>query len=100
MSIIHSILTPIELKRLSEKDRNYLQRQLEGRTLLNKMLNRPINQHLLHELQCILDRAPLPRQKPGRFMRGQVSRLTDGITRPCHTRQMTEEEKVRYGIKT
>ena len=99
MSVIQTFLTPAEIKRLSEKDQRYLRRQLANRTLLNKLLNKPVHQHLLHELQCILDRAPLPRQKSGRFVRGQVSRLTDGIARPCSTRQMTAEEKIKYGVK-
>ena len=99
MSVIQTFLTPAEIKRLSEKDQRYLRRQLANRTLLNKLLNKPVHRQLLNELQCILDRAPLPRQKSGRFVRGQVSRLTDGITRPCHTRPMTAEERVKYGVK-
>jgi len=82
MSIRH-ILTGAEIQRLSQTDHAYLKRQLAQRTLLSRILNKPVNQRLLHELQCILDKQLLPRQKTGRFVRGQISRLSDGITRPC-----------------
>ena len=99
MPVIHTVLSPSEIQQLSQSDHDYLKRQLQGRTLLNKILNRPINQHLLHELQCLLDKRPLPRQESGQIVRGQISRLSDGVRYPCTTRKMTEEEKIKYGIK-
>ena len=99
MSVIHTILTPDEIKRLSQKDRDYLKKQIAERTALNKILNRPINQQILHELQCILDKQPLPRQKAGQFIMGQFSRLSDGRKHPCHVRKMTAEERVIYGLE-
>jgi len=99
MSIRH-ILTPEEMKQVSNADRNYLKRQLHTRSILNRLLNKPVNQRILHELQCILDKQPLPRQKPGQFVRGQVSRLSDGVKYPCITRKMTHEEKVKYGVSS
>ncbi len=98
MSIRHT-LTPSDWQQLSESDRAYLQRQLKERTILNKLLNKPVNQQALHELQCILDKQPLPRQKTGQQIRGQVSRLSDGNRYPCYTRKMTPEERVKYGVK-
>ena len=99
MSVIQTFLTSAEIKRLSERDQRYLRRQLTHHTLLNNLLNKPVHQHLLSELQCILDRAPLPRQKSGRFVRGQVGRLTDGISRPCTVRKMDADELAKYGVK-
>ena len=91
---IRYILSNEELKQLSQSDQTYLRQQLEANTMLNQLLNKPVNQHLLHELQCVLDSKPLPRQKAG-----QVSRLSDGNHYPCHTRKMTPEEMVKYGVK-
>lgn len=99
MSVIRTILTPTERKRLNESDHRYLKKQIEGRTLLNKMLNRRCNCQLLDELKCILDRAPLPRQASGRFIRGQICRLSNGVRYPCFTRPMNEEEKEKYEVK-
>lgn len=98
MSILQ-ILTSDERKQLSESDHTYLKRQLAERNVLSRLLNKPVNQHLLKELQCILDNKPLPRQKTGQFVMGQVSRLSDGVRYPCHTRKMTPEEMVKYGVK-
>lgn len=97
MSILH-ILTRAEIKQLSQIDRTYLKRKLSEHCMLNRILHKPINQCLLYELQCLLDKQPLPRQKSGQFVRGQMSRLTDGIRRPCVVRKMTAEELVRYGV--
>jgi len=96
---IRQMLTDHELKQLSESDHTYLKRQLEANTLLNRLLHRPVNQHLLHELQCVLNSKPLPRQNTGQVVRGQVSRLSDGNHYPCHTRKMTPEEMVKYGVR-
>lgn len=96
---IRQLLTRAELQQVSQSDRTYLKRKLSEHCTLNRMLNKPINQRVLHELQCILDSKPLPRQKAGQFIRGQVSRLSDGIRRPCIVRQMTAEERVRYGLE-
>ena len=98
MSIRH-ILTGAELQQLSQLDRTYLKRKLNEHCLLSRILNKPVNQRLLHELQCILDKQPLPRQKSGQFVRGRLSRLTDGISRPCIVRKMTIEEMATYGAK-
>ncbi len=98
MSIRHT-LTPSELQQISESDRAYLKRQLNEHTALNKLMKRPINQQALHELQCLLDSEPIPRQESGRFIRGQISRLSDGVRRPCTVRKMTPEERIKYGVK-
>ena len=96
---IRQVLTGSELQQLSQSDHTYLKRQLTAHSVLNQLLNRPVNQHLLHELQCILDSKPLPRQNTGQCVRGQVSRLSDGVRYPCYTRKMTPEEMVKYGVK-
>ena len=98
MSSIRHMLTASELERLSKQDHTYLKQQLKHRTLLARILNRPVNQHLLTELQRLLDKEPLPRQHAGQVVRGQVSRLTDGVRRPCTVRKMTVEECIRYGV--
>ena len=95
---IRQVLTPTERKQISQADRTYLQRQLKEHTILNKLLSKSVNQHLLHELQCLLDSKPIPRQKLGQCIRGQVSRLSDGVRYPCYTRKMTPEERVKYGL--
>lgn len=66
MSIIHTVLTPTELNRICQQDRDYLRRKLEVNCLLNNLLHRPINRPLLAELRCILDSEPIPRQKTER----------------------------------
>ena len=96
---IRQMLTPDELQKLSQADHKYLKRKLSQHCMLNRLLNKPVNQRVLHELQCILDKQPLPRQKAGQFVRGQMSRLSDGIRRPCTVRKMTPEEMVKYGVK-
>ena len=95
---IRQFLTSAEMQNISNSDRTYLKRKLSERCALSRLLNKPVNQRILHELQCLLDSKPLPRQKPGQFIRGQVSRLTDGIKHPCTVRSMTDEERVRYGL--
>ena len=97
MSIRH-ILTGAELQQLGQLDHDYLKRKLNEHCLLSRILNKPINQRLLHELQCILDKQPLPRQETGRFVMRQVSRLSDGIRYPVTVRKMTDEEMARYGV--
>jgi len=96
---IRNLLSPDEQQRISNSDRNYLKRKLSEHCMLSRILNKPVNQRLLHELQCLLDKQPLPRQKSGQFTRGQVSRLTDGIRRPCIVRKMTDAEMVRFGVR-
>jgi len=98
MSIIH-ILSKDEIHRLSKTDREYLKRKIAERSALNELLGKPVNKRLLDELQCILDSKPLPRRKPGQFVRGQISRQSDGKRYPCRFRKMTEEEKIKYGVK-
>ncbi len=66
MSIIHTVLTPSELDRLSQRDNSYLRQQLTHKTMLNNLLQRPINRPLLSELRCVLDRKPIPRRKTER----------------------------------
>lgn len=99
MSILH-ILTRAELTQLSQIDRTYLRRKLSEHCMLNRILHKSVNQRLLDELQCLLDNQPLHRQKSGQFIRGQMSRLTDGIRKPCAVRKMTTEEMVRYGVRS
>ena len=95
MSIRH-ILTGAELQRLSQLDRAYLRRKLNEHCMLNQLLHKSVNQRLLQELQCILDKQPLPRQKAGQYVMRQISRLTDGIKRPITVRKMTVEEIAIY----
>jgi len=79
MAIIHTVLSPSEVARLSQRDNSYLRRQLNDRTMLNTLLNRPINRPLLTELRCILDRQPIPRQKTEQYRRnGKVYVYVDG----------------------
>lgn len=99
MSVIRCILTNSEIQKIKQSDRKHLKRKLSEHSALNKMLNKPINQTALHELRCLLNRKPLPRQNPGQFVRGQMSRLTDGIKYPCTVRKVTDEERVRYGLE-
>ena len=99
MSVIRCILTNSEIQKIKQSDHKYLKRKLKEHSTLNRMLNKPINQTALHELRCLLDRKPIPGQKPGRFIRGQISRLTDGIKHPCIVRKMTDEERVKYGLE-
>lgn len=96
---IRQILSSEDIKHISKTDRRYLKRQLKERSILNRMLGKPVNQRILHELQCILHKQPLPRQKAGQAVRGQMSRLSDGVKYPCYTRKMTPEELVKYGVK-
>jgi len=96
---IRQILSTEDIKHISQSNRRYLKRQLKERSILNRMLNKPVNQRILHELQCILDKQPLPRRKAGQVVRGQVSRLSDGNRYPCTVRKMTPEEIVQYGVK-
>lgn len=95
---IRQMLTLTELQQLSQSDHTYLKRKLADHSILNELLHKSINKHLLYELQCVLDKQPLPRQSTGQFVRGQVGRLTDGVKYPCITRKMTDKEKARYGI--
>ncbi len=99
MSIIRCILTNSEIQKIKQSDRKHLKRKLSEHCALNKMLNKPINQTALHELQCLLDRKPLPRQSPGQFIQGQIGRLSDGRKHPCIVRKMTPEERIRYGLE-
>ena len=97
---IRQVLSPSEIQHLSQSDRKYLKQQLKEHTILSRILDRNINQRILYELQCVLDSKPLPRQKPGQFVRGQISRLSDGVKRPCTVRKMTPKEMEEYGVKT
>lgn len=63
MTIIHTVLSPSELQRIRQQDRDYLKRKLETKCVLNNLLNRPVNKPLLAELLCILDRKPIARRK-------------------------------------
>ena len=99
MSVIHTYLSTSELRQLTNKDIRYLRKKLADRSALNKLMNRPINQQVLNELRCILDRKPIPRQKAGQFIRGQMSRLSDGVKHPCTVRKMTAEERIKYGLE-
>ena len=65
MTVIHTYLSRAECQRLSSRDSGYFRQQLQDHTMLNKLLNKPINEPLLAELQCILDRKPIARRKTG-----------------------------------
>ncbi len=61
--IIHTYITPTERHRLSQSDHDYFRRQLETNTLVNRLMHRPVNEKLLAELLCLLDRKPIARRK-------------------------------------
>ena len=63
MSIIRTYLTTSEVKRLSQRDNDYLKGKLEVKCALDNLLQKHINRPLLAELRCILDRKPIPRRK-------------------------------------
>ncbi len=69
MSIIHTVLSPSQLKTLSQKDNDYFRHRLEDNSMLNGLLNKPVNRPLLTELQCILDRVPIARRKTEQHQR-------------------------------
>jgi len=94
---IRQLLTPDERQQLTNSDQAYLRRQLRERTAISSFLNRPVNQRILQQLQCLLDKQPLPRQKAGQVTPKQI-RLTDGVRRQCTVRQMTLLECIRYGV--
>ncbi len=75
MSIIHTVLTAPEIDRVCTRDRSYLKRKLHEHCLLNSLLNRPINQPLLAELRCLLDRKPIPRRKVEQYRRNSKVRV-------------------------
>ena len=63
MTIIHTYLSPAEVKRLSQRDNDYFSRKLDDNCMLNNLLNKSINRPLLAELRCVLDNKPLVRRK-------------------------------------
>ena len=69
MVIIHTFLSRADTKHLSSKDTDYLRRKLDTNSMLNNILNKPTNRQLLHELHCVLDRAPAPRRKTRQYER-------------------------------
>lgn len=97
MSIRH-VLSTSEMKQLSRQDTSYLKQQIQERTILNTILNKPVNYRILMELQRLLDNEAIARQQAGRYVRGQVSRLSDGMKHPVKRWKMTPEECKRYGI--
>ncbi|KKN54534.1 hypothetical protein LCGC14_0591260 [marine sediment metagenome] len=62
MSVIHTVLTRTEVKRIGKVDQTYFRRKLQTNCMLNNLLHRPINRLLLNELICILDSKPIPRR--------------------------------------
>lgn len=62
MSIIHTVLPRAAICMLGERDQSYLKQKLKEHGLLNQIMHRRVNQQLLNELLCILDRKPIPRQ--------------------------------------
>ncbi len=95
MSIIHTVLSPSQLKVLSQKDNDYFRHKLEDNSMLNNLLNKPVNRPLLAELQCVLDRVPIARRKTEWHQRNsKVSVYKDGKlirTEHCNGRVMKEE---------
>ena len=69
MSIIHTILPKTETARLSQKDNGYFRQKLQEHGALNNLLSKSTNKELLAELECVLDRKPIPRRKTVQYMR-------------------------------
>ncbi len=69
MTILHTILSPAEIKRLSQRDNTYLRRKIDDNCMLSNILNKSVNKPLLAELRYVLDRQPLPRQKVEQYRR-------------------------------
>ena len=69
MSIIHTYISTAEVRRLSQRDNDYLRQKLVVNSALNNLLHKPIHKSLLAELQCILDSKPIPRRKTERHSR-------------------------------
>ena len=63
MSIIHTYLSTSEVKRLSQRDNDYLRQKLKVNGALNNLLDKPVYEALLDELRCVLDSKPIPRRK-------------------------------------
>ena len=72
MSIIHTYLSTAEVKRLSQRDNDYLRQKLKVNSALNNLLNRTVNKAVFAELQCILDRVPIPRRKTEQHRNSKV----------------------------
>ena len=75
MTIIHTVISQAEVKRLSQRDNTYLKHKLEANCMLNTILQRPINRPLLAELQYVLDRQPIARQKIEQYRRNSEVRV-------------------------
>lgn len=69
MSIIHTVLPASKVKRLGQRDNDYLKRKLDDNCALNELLNKPVNKPLLDELRCILDRKTITRRKTEQHQR-------------------------------
>ena len=75
MSIIHTYLSTSEVKRISQRDNDYLKQKLKVNSALNNLLGKPIYEPLLLELQCILDSKPTPRRKTEQHHRNSKVRV-------------------------
>jgi len=69
MSIIHTYLSTSEVKRLSQRDNDYLKQKITVNSALNNLLHKTPNKAVLAELQCILDSKPMTRRKTERHQR-------------------------------
>ena len=75
MSIIHTVISPAQVSRLSQKDNDYFRHRLADNSRLNNLLNKPVNRPLLAELQCILDKKPITRRKTEQHRRNSKVRV-------------------------
>lgn len=87
MSIIHTYLSPAEVRRLSQRDNGYLRQRMADNSALDNLLHKTPNKAVLAELQCILDSKPITRRKTEQHSRdSRVSVYKDGkLIRIEHT---------------
>lgn len=85
--IISTYIAPAERRRLTQSDHDYFKRQLETNTLVNRLMHKPVNEKLLAELLCLLDKKPI-RQKYRADHNGKVT-----------TRKVSPEEMERLWRK-
>lgn len=75
MSIIYTYISVAEGNRLALRDHSYFKQKLRDNCILSRILNKPFNRPLLHELLCLLDREPLHRRKSERLHRNSKVRV-------------------------
>lgn len=77
MSVIHTYLSANQVRRLSQRDNDYLRRRLQLNCMLNSILHRHVNRPLLAELRCVLDSKPIPRRKTEQYRKNSKVRVYD-----------------------